>query len=148
MPVAVSVSRDGEPAILPAPIVDTGRDMPPEGSQFDKLSRHGDSVRETFIPITKTALIDRLTHADAWAEGDAEHARRFFLYLDYWRRQRYSAALRDVDKLYEAFNPDSDLLATRAYSESERARMQAIILEHVQVLLKQANYVQVNRDEI
>jgi hypothetical protein len=144
----VTVQHGGETAVLPAPTIQARRPDEPEPLPFDQFYRHSDKVRETFLPITKTALIDRLTHADAWAPGQAKDARRFFQYLDYWRRQCYSAGLREVDRLYEAFNPDSDLLTTRAYSQTERVGMQVHVVEHLQSLLKQANYVQVKRDEI
>lgn len=47
-----------------------------------RLPSPGSQVkRERFIPITRFALIDRLTHAQAWPRGQAIHARRFFRYL-------------------------------------------------------------------
>jgi Protein of unknown function (DUF3754) len=142
------VRTGGEIASIPAPTIETTAATAPELVAFDALSRHRDSVRQTFIPITNTALVDRLTHTEAWGPGEAQDARRFFQYLDHWRRQSYTAALRDVDMMYEPFNPDSDLLATRAYSAADRANMQAGVVAHVKRLLEQANYVQINRDEI
>ena len=46
--------------------------------------------RETFIPVTRFALMDRLTAPQAWPNSIATDARRFFQYLDYWRHQRYA----------------------------------------------------------
>jgi hypothetical protein len=66
--------------------------------------------RERFIPVTSFALIDRLTVAHAWPPGEAKTARRFFRYLDYWRRQQYNADLLQLLQAYEPFSPDSDLL--------------------------------------
>ena len=130
-------------AVIPAPIIVPAGPEVADLPEIELIARHSDSTRETFIPISKTALIDRLTHSDAWAPGEAIAARKFFQYLDYWRRQSYSAGLRTVDKSYEAFNPDSDLLATRAFSPADRSKMQANIVDHVKSLLKQANYTQV-----
>jgi Protein of unknown function (DUF3754) len=137
-----------ETAILAPPTVIPAGMERPDLPEIDIIAKHSDATRETFIPITKAALIDRLTHVDAWAPGQASQARKFFQYLDYWRRQSYSAGLRDVDKSYEAFNPDSDLLATRAFSTNERAKMQANVVTHVKGLLKQANYVQVDAKDL
>src|ERR687895_219643 len=47
-------------------------------------------TRERFIPITRFALIDRLTVHSAWPEGVADQAHRFFRYLDHWRQQQYN----------------------------------------------------------
>ncbi len=137
-----------EPAILMPPIVVPAGTGGPELPNIEIIAKHSDATRETFIPITKTALIDRLTHANAWAPGVAKEARKFFQYLDYWRRQTYSAGLRDVDKSYEAFNPDSDLLTTRAFSATDRKKMQANVVAHVKGLLKQANYIQVDPKDL
>ncbi len=142
------LQRDHAQATLPAPTIEAIQPEAVEAAPIDALARHRDSVRQTFIPITKTALIDRLTPANAWGVDEARDARRFFQYLDNWRRQTYAAGLREVDKLYEAFNPDSDLLTTRAFSNDERAGMQIRIIDHVRGLLKQANYIEINRAEL
>ena len=137
-----------EPAILLPPTVVPAGARGPVLTEIEVIAKQDHTARETFIPITKTALIDRLTHQDAWAPGKAKEARKFFQYLDYWRRQTYSAGLRDVERSYEAFNPDSDLLTTRAFSAPDRAKMQANVVTHVKRLLKQANYVQVDPKEL
>ena len=142
------VQHGGETAVLLPPRIEHADVKVPGAIGFDLLGRHSDNVRETFLPITKAALLDRLTHADAWPEGQANDARRFFQYLDHWRRQLYSAGQRDVDRFYETFNPDSDLLTTRAFSASERGKMQSRVVAYVQSLLKQANYVRIMPEEI
>src|SRR5262245_29690963 len=37
--------------------------------------------RERFLPVTRFALMDRLTHREAWPQGKAAEVRRFFRYL-------------------------------------------------------------------
>jgi len=144
----IEVKHAGEIATLPRPVVEVAGPAGPTVVGFDLLTKSSTPARETFIPITKTALIDRLTHSDAWPPGEARAARKFFQFLDYWRRQCYSAGLRDIDRAYEAFNPDSDLLATRAFSAAERVAMQARIVSHVERLLAQANYVRIPPAEL
>lgn len=139
----VAIERDGEIATIPQPVIQTPDPSGPQLAGLEILAQSDEKSRETFIPITKAALIDRLTHDDAWVPGQAKNARKFFQYLDYWRRQTYSADLRGVDAAYEAFNPDSDLLATRAFSDADRVRMQAKVVNHVQSLLRRANYVRI-----
>ena len=78
--------------------------------------------REKFLPVTSHALLDRLTAAKQWSNGDAHDARRFLRYLSYWRRHSYAVKLLELEQSYEPFSPDSDLLKTRTYSTEERLR--------------------------
>src|SRR5262245_27757736 len=57
-------------------------------SGFDLVKPESERGRERFIPVTRFALLDRLTMANAWPGGQAKEARRFFRYLDHWRRQQ------------------------------------------------------------
>jgi hypothetical protein len=109
-----------------------------------------DSVRdrETFIPVTSAALVDRLTKPQAWMPGDAAAAERFFQYLAYWRQQQYQAKTIAIEHAYEPFNPDSDLLQTRQYTDIEKFKMQKRLVGHMQHLLEQANYVRISPDDV
>lgn len=97
--------------------------------------------REHFIPLTKAALVDRLTLPETWASpAEATAARRFFRYLDYWRLQTYSARLLDMHRDYEPFSPDNDLLVTRRYGEEDLKLMQRRLVDGVRHILTHANY--------
>jgi hypothetical protein len=100
--------------------------------------------RETFLPVTREALIERLTRAEVWPKGMGYQARRFFRYLDYWRRQAYSARLLALEHSYEPFSPDSDLLITRTYTPEERTSMQHRLVGQVRELLEHANFTRVD----
>ncbi|HEX2840113.1 TMEM143 family protein [Hyphomicrobium sp.] len=104
--------------------------------------------RERFIPVTSYALIDRLTSTQAWAPGQARKARRFFRYLEYWRRQQHSVALSTLLQSYESFSPDSDLLITRTFTAEERATMQKRVVREIEAILKQANYVRIDPTDV
>ncbi len=104
--------------------------------------------RERFIPVTTFALLDRLTHRHAWPKGQAHAARRFFRYLEYWRRQQHSAALGHLLQAYEAFSPDSDLLITRSFTADERLHMQKRVVRDIESILKQANYVRIDPTDV
>ena len=97
---------------------------PEEVSAFDAVMPESARGKERFIPVTRFALLDRLTSAAAWPAGQAKEARRFFRYLDYWRRQQYNAQLIELEQTYEPFSPDSDLLMTRTLHRG-RARRHA-----------------------
>jgi hypothetical protein len=104
--------------------------------------------RERFIPVTSYALIDRLTVRQTWRPGQARLARRFFRYLDYWRRQQHSVALMNLLQAYESFSPDSDLLITRTFTGEERVIMQKRVVREVEAILTQANYVRIDPNDV
>ena len=97
-------------------------------------------AREKFLPITRHALLDRLTHPQSWPAGEAKDARRLMRYLDYWRRHAYAASLLELEQLYEPFSPDSDLLTTRVFSAQEKLTMQKQVVEQMHHFLVQANF--------
>lgn len=103
---------------------------------------------EKFLPITVTALLDRLTRDAAWPAGNAADARRFFRYLNYWRRNAYAARIIDMDRSYEPFSPDSDLLVTRRYDAAERQTMQKRFVAQMAGLLESANYERIKPTDI
>ena len=104
--------------------------------------------RETFIPIARFALMDRLTAPEVWPAGKAADARRFFRYLDYWRHQQYTSRILELEQSYEAFSPDSDLLQTRKYTEADRKRMQRRVVEGMEHLLQQANFRRISTEDV
>lgn len=117
-------------------------------SAFDAVVPESERGRERFIPVTRYALLDRLTAAGVWPQSQAQEARRFFRYLDHWRRQQYNATLHELEETYEPFSPDSDLLMTRKFSEAERAEMQRRILDGMSRILEQANYVRIDPSDV
>lgn len=119
-----------------------------EDAELDLLSNKEGNYRETFLPITRTALIDRLTRPQAWDPGQAREARRFFKYLSYWRQQQHNANAVALDQTYELFNPDSDLLMTRQFTDNERYAMQKRVAARIRKLLQQANYRRLDPAEI
>lgn len=115
---------------------------------FDLMHPDAERPRETFIPVTTHALIERLAARRAWPSGQARVARRFFRYLEYWRRQQHSAQLSGLLQAYETFSPDSDLLVTRSFAQSEREASQKRIVADVEAILRQANYVRIDPKEV
>jgi len=101
-------------------------------------------TREKFLPVTRHALMDRLTQPGLWPIGDATQARRFMRYLDYWRRHSYSMKLLDLEQVYEPFSPDTDLLHTRTFSAEERRAMQKRLVARMSELLEQGNFTRVD----
>jgi len=123
-------------------------EIPDDDVEQQDILPEAESLREKFLPITRTALVDRLTRPNAWRPGEAQVARRFFKYLAYWRQQQHNAAAVALDQAYEPFNPDSDLLMTRQFTDRERRAMQKRVAADIRHLLKQANYSRLDPSEI
>ena len=104
-------------------------------------------TREKFLPVTRHALLDRLTVPALWPHGDNVQARRFMRYLDYWRRHNYATKLLDLEQLYEPFSPDTDLLQTRKFSPEERLAMQKRLVAQMTELLEQGNFTRVSPND-
>ncbi len=142
---------------IPLPDERTGRKTASDEEADSSLNGHGNKEpepgaiadeRERFIPVTRFALIDRLTEPHIWPDGQAAEARRFFRYLDYWRQQQYGARLLGLEQDYEPFSPDSDLLMTRSYTEEERRRLQQRVVAGIDGLLTQANYTRIDPQQV
>ncbi len=104
--------------------------------------------REKFLPVTRSALVDRLTVASAWPSGDVMQVRRFLRYLDYWRRHSYTIRLLELEHSYEPFSPDSDLLTTRKFSAEERTTLRKRLVGQISEFLEQANFTRVDPAEV
>lgn len=117
-------------------------------STIDLVPPDTERPRERFIPVTTYALIDRLTAPQVWPNRKAAAARRFFRYLEYWRRQQHSVALSSLLQAYETFSPDSDLLITRSFTDDERHTMQKRVVVDIEKILKQANYVRIDPADV
>ena len=105
--------------------------------------------QEHFIPVTKAALVDRLTAPGAWdSDEQSRAARRFFRYLDYWRYQTYTARLLELQQDYEVFSPDSVLLVTKTYSDAEKAVKKQRVVSDIRYVLTHANYTFVEPQDV
>jgi hypothetical protein len=134
--------------------VAAGTDVAGQAQPVWKEARNGEAryadaappqpIVERFIPVTALALVDRLTVSDAWPNGDHGEARRFFRYLDFWRRQQHNRRLMTLLRAYEPFDPDSDLLITRQYTPDEKKLLQKRAVADVRRILERANYVSID----
>jgi len=135
----------------PGPFTVDGAATPRAGDpvvSIDVVAPDEQRPAEKFLPVTRFALIDRLTKPELWPAGQAHDAQRFFRYLDYWRRQQYNTRLHHLEQDYEPFSPDSDLLLTRQFTAEEKAKMQHRVVEGVEHLLTQANYVRIDPSNV
>ncbi|HHL18622.1 MAG TPA: DUF3754 domain-containing protein [Thiothrix sp.] len=101
---------------------------------------------ETFIPISRFALKDCLTHS-AFNQLGTEY-NTYLLYFCAWRHQHYRNKLQDLKALYLPFSPDRDTLTILNYTTKERKGMQHKLTQELSTLLKQANYATINQHDL
>jgi hypothetical protein len=144
-PTAIPARDGAVPTVRPRSRARRGKFWPRTAEPVGEIA-HDDANQhaEKFLPVTRQALLDRLTEPSAWASGEAHHARRFFRYLAYWRRHSYAARLLELEQTYEPFSPDRDLLLTRRFTPAERLAMQKRLVAQVEQLLQQANFTRVD----
>ena len=126
----------------------TGTRTPQTGTTRPTSDSREKLNREKFLPVTREALVDRLTAPNLWPDAQAAEARRFFRYLDFWRHQAYVARLLELEQTYEPFNPDSDMIVTRTFSDDERVTMQHQLIEQARTLLVHANFTELHPSDI
>jgi hypothetical protein len=139
--------RAPQPTAAPAGAAPQASSADTAEGVIEEILAQADS-REKFIPVTRAALMERLTRPQSWRGNQGKEARRFFRYLDYWRQANYSAHLIEMGQTYEPFNPDSDLLITRRYTDAERTTLRARLLEQTKMLLEQANYTRIDPSDV
>lgn len=113
------------------------------GLAFEAEPKAGGTL-EKFLPVTKAALLDRLTLDNRWPADETLPVRRFFRYLDYWRQQQYAIRQIGLMEAFEPFSPDTDLLVTHEYTVEERRHLQREVVAGVERLLQQANYTKID----
>ncbi len=106
-----------------------------------------EDIRENFIPVSQQSLRDRLTTPECWNDGRHVDADKFFRYLNYWRRQQYTARLSRLVAEYEPFSPDSDTLVTRTFKAEETLAMRKRVMDDLNNILLHANYTRIGHDQ-
>jgi Protein of unknown function (DUF3754) len=139
--MAIAEALKAGERVAPPPVI--SRTVPEPKVVTVDAEAEAPEVREKFLPITRDALLDRLTQPSVWEPGEAVKARRLFRYLDFWRRQSYAAKLLELEQAYEPFSPDSDLLVTRKYEPDESYKLQKRVVAMTAELLERANYTRV-----
>ena len=94
--------------------------------------------KESFIPLSRFALIDLLTNqVDNSATDEYKH---FFLALGALRHLHYRKKLQRFKELYLPFSPDRDTLQVLEYSDAQLADLKEELINELSALLTNANY--------
>lgn len=98
---------------------------------------------ETFIPVSRFALIERLCDPQSWPDGDTTEIRELFYCLGAIRNLTYTKRLLDLKQAYLPFSPDRDTVRAMTYTADQFTAMQHRLTGLLGSCLEGANYKQI-----
>ena len=104
--------------------------------------------RERFIPVNRFDLRARLASMLKEVGGDEQAWAHALDCLAAWRHQDYRKRLLPLLESYLPFSPDADTVTLVELDEAEREKARRALLEGIQTLLIQANYIQLSEDDV
>ena len=104
--------------------------------------------RERFIPVNRYDLRAQLTAVLTEAGGDSHAWAHALDCLAAWRHQEYRHRLAALLENYLLFSPDADTVNLRKLDGKARESAHRALLEGVEKLLVQANYVKLTQDDL
>ena len=99
--------------------------------------------RERFIPIRKSELVDGLSNSKMVAANDRETFLLFSKILDSIFHFEFHAQTEALEESYHPFNPDSDTVTSRSFSQEARKAHEDRLMAAFKDVLNQANYQQI-----
>ncbi len=106
------------------------------------------SDRERFIPIRKAELVDALSNSNMVASKDRETVLLFSTILASIFHFEFHAKTEALEEGYYPFNPDSDTVTTRQFSQEERKIHEDRLMAAFKEVLNQANYQQITETDL
>ena len=95
---------------------------------------------ETFIPVTRFALIEKLCKPQSWPDGQTADIRDFFSCLEAIRNLTYTKRLMELKQAYLPFSPDRDTVRALEFTPEQFATMQERLTRLLGTCLEGANY--------
>jgi len=132
-------------------------DLPPPSapSESDAVARRPQPApgalqpgNERFIPVNRYDLRAQLAGLLKAAEGCDETWAHALDCLAAWRHHEYRQRLSALIENYLLFSPDADTVTLRKLDEAGREQAHRALLEGIEALLVQANYVKLSEDDV
>jgi hypothetical protein len=103
---------------------------------------------EAFIPVSRFEIAEHLVSNGVWGSTSRDDVRRVFRYLAAWRHVVYKERLDELEQTYLPFSSETDLLRLGKFGEDQLLDYRARFIKGLRRLLKQANYIEVDRTEM
>lgn len=120
----------------------------PVSGEIEPVAAVSKPHKECFIPVTRFAILERLSDEAVWRPEEVHAARRFLSYLGAWRHQDYSERLLKLKEAYLPFSPDRDTVRVLEYTPQQMQVLQQQLIKALSQLLIQANYERITQEDI
>jgi hypothetical protein len=107
--------------------------------------RYDRAKKERFIPVTFDELVEETAQVGI---VDRDQCNRFAALLRAHYHQEFHARMLETTNCYRLFNPDRDTIMRKHHSEEERQAIEKSFLDRIIPLLEDANYEELNEQEI
>ena len=119
---------------------------PTDSQQTENLDSCN-TIKETFIPVTRFALIDTLSKLEH-DQYDSKEIGSFFYFLGQWRHQEHQERLLRLKECYLPFSPDRDTVKVIERSNEELRELQQELLTEIEAILERANYCHLDDEKL
>ena len=106
-----------------------------------------ETIKETFIPVTRFALIDTLAKLEH-DQYDSKEITSIFHCLGQWRHQEHQERLLRLKECYLPFSPDRDTVKVLNHSDQELDQKQEDLLTEIAAILERANYCHLDDNKL
>ena len=107
-----------------------------------------DETRERFIPIGKQEIVADLLAAPHWSPEEQKQFGEFCQIFAALYHYKFHSHLEELKRSYAPFNPDTDIITKRDYSEAQEQELSHILVKEMDQLLNNANYEQLTVDDL
>ena len=114
---------------------------------FSKPDSGGLDDREQFIPIGRSEVFDSLPGISQCSQNDREKFREFSNLVDAYVHHEYHEQHRELQKLYQPLDPDSEYAFSESTIESCN-RNSKKVFDRLEYVLEKANYRKLSVDEL
>lgn len=105
-------------------------------------------LRESFIPLRRTDLINLCLEDDKFQGEDKQLFKEFCEILSAFFHFRFHATLETIKDNYTLFNPNADVQSLTEPNLEEYEKMQAEVIQGFKYILERANYIRLADDVI
>ncbi|EDN66900.1 conserved hypothetical protein [Beggiatoa sp. PS] len=104
--------------------------------------------RERFIPISRQEIVDDLLAVSHWTAEQKQQFGEFCQIFEALYHYKFQTRLEELKRSYAPFNPDTDIVSQREYSEEDKKKLREKLNHEMRQLLNNANYEELTIDDI
>jgi len=111
-------------------------------------STSADRKEESFIPVSRFAILDRLNREEVWQPSEYGEAVLLMRYLAAWRHLEHHQRLTRLKEAYLPFSPDRDTVQIIIYNPLQLEQKKKQLVAALRKIVSQANYTEITPEDI